>query len=225
MWEWLKANADTIGKLGPLVAAVSAMIAAFGAFYVYLQYRRAHDWRKGDLAAALLARLESDDELAFACQALDWGVGPIIVPKRYAPLMKRFGEDEAVLDHDPKVMALALEPDLNEATLKSARGLVYRHCFIKLFNHLENVNRLLASRQVEADGVRDLDYWLRRLASYTYAPGDRDQTFQPAIARFGYHGIPLLGRSLGVETWSVYDSQTQASTGGSAWATEAKTLP
>jgi hypothetical protein len=40
---------------------------------------------KGDLAAALMQKLESDEELAFACQALDWGTGPIMVPERYGP--------------------------------------------------------------------------------------------------------------------------------------------
>ena len=81
MWYWLSEHADTIGKLGPLVAAVSAIIAAFGALYVYRQYRRAQEWRKGDLAAALMERLESDEELAFACQALDRGTGPILVSR------------------------------------------------------------------------------------------------------------------------------------------------
>lgn len=60
MWHWLSSHAETISKLGPLVAAVSATIAAFGAVYVYRQYRRAQEWRKGDLAAAWLSRLESD---------------------------------------------------------------------------------------------------------------------------------------------------------------------
>jgi Zn-dependent protease with chaperone function len=85
MWHWLVQNGDTISKLGPLVAAVSALIAAFGAAYVYFQYRRAQEWRKGDLAASLMERLVSDPELAFACQALDWGTGPIMVPERYRP--------------------------------------------------------------------------------------------------------------------------------------------
>lgn len=208
MWHWLTENADTISKLGPVVAAVSAVVAAFVALYVYRQYRRAQDWRKGDLAAALMERLESDDELAFACQALDWGTGPIMVPERFRPLMKRFKmPDEAVLDHAPEIMASALQPNLNAETLKSAQGLIYRHCFIKLFNHLENISRLLASKQVAKDGLDGLDYWLSRIAKYQYAPKDRsrEQIFQPALAVFEYHKIPELGRKLGVMDWSVHD--------------------
>jgi len=208
MWHWFSAHADTISKLGPLVAAVSAVIAAFGALYVYRQYRRAQEWRKGDLAAALMERLESDEELAFACQALDWGTGPILVPERYRPLMKRFNmPHEAVLDHAPDILVSALEPFLNAATLQSAQGLIYRHCFIKFFNHIENIGRLVASDQVAIDGLDGLDYWLARIASYEYSPADRSrqEIFQPALAVFGYHKIPELGRQLGVMDWSVYD--------------------
>jgi hypothetical protein len=213
MWHWLSQNADTIDKLGPLVASVSAFIAAFGALYVYRQYRRAQDWRKGDLAAELMERLESDEELAFACQALDWGTGPIMVPKRYRPLMKRFNmPHEAVLDHDPDILTLALEPSLNAETLQSAQGLVYRHCFIKLFNHIDNISRLVASEQVAIDDLDGLKYWVNLIASYGYAPEDRSdkEIFQPALALFGYHRIPELGRKLGVMDWSMYD-ETHAS--------------
>lgn len=199
---------DIIAKLGPLVAAVSAIIAAFGALYVYRQYRRAQEWRKGDLAAALMDRLESDEELAFACQALDWGTGPIMVPERYRPLMKRFNmPEEAVLDHTPHILAAALEPILNAETLQSAQGLIYRHCFIKLFNHIENISRLVASNQVTIDDLDGLHYWLRLIASYDYAPlgCSHQEIFQPAVAVFGYHRIPELGRKLGVMDWSVYE--------------------
>lgn len=210
MWHWLTEHGDTISKLGPLVAAVSALIGAFGALYVYRQYRRAQEWRKGDLAAALMERLESDEELAFACQALDWGTGPIMVPERYRPLMKRFNmSDEAVLDHAPDILASALEPILNATTLQSAQGLIYRHCFIKLFNHMENISRLVASDQVAIDGLDGLDYWLCKIARYSYAPANRtpEEIFQPALAVFGYHKIPQLGQKLGVVDWSVYDQR------------------
>jgi hypothetical protein len=218
MWHWLVQHADTISKLGPLVAAVSAAIAAFGACYVYLQYTRTQAWRRGDLAATLMAKLEGDDELAFACQALDWGTGPIIVPERYRPLMKRFDmPNETVLDHEPGVLAAALEPDLNQQTLTSAQGLIYRHCFIKLFNHLENIGRLVGSRQIAIADLEGLDYWLARVARYGYAPPETrpERIFQPAISVFGYHKIPALGRQLGVADWSVYESYDATHSRGS----------
>lgn len=216
MWYWLVDNANTIEKLGPLVAALSALIGGFGALYVYQQYRRTREWRKGDLAAALIERLESDAELAFACQALDWGTGPIMVPERYRPLMKRFDmPHEAVLDHAPEVMASALEPILNAATLQSAQGLIYRHCFIRLFNHLQNISRLVASDQVAIGDLDELRYWLDKIANYPYAPSGRGQeVFQPALAVFGYHHIPDLGRTLRLNDWSVYERYRDALSAG-----------
>ncbi len=48
-------------------------IAAVSAFYVYLQYRRTKRWKATDLAATFLDKLNTDQALALACQALDWG--------------------------------------------------------------------------------------------------------------------------------------------------------
>jgi hypothetical protein len=208
MWALICDNADKISKLGPLVAAASAFIAAIGAFYVFLQYKRAQLWRKGDLAAALLAKLESDDELAFACQSLDWGTGPILVPKRYLPLTARFNlANESVLEHSPLILAAALEPSLNRTTLESAQGLIYRHCFIKLFSHLDNIGRLVASGQIDVADLHGLLFWLTQLAKYAYPPAGRagEVMFQPAIAVFDYPNIPILARQLGVRNWLEYD--------------------
>ena len=121
-----------------------------------------------------------------------------------------------MLDHASDILASALEPFLNAATLQSAQGLIYRHCFIKLFNHIENISRLVASDQVAIDGLDGLHYWLGLIASYAYAPAGRshEEIFQPALAVFGYHKIPELGRKLGVTDWSVYDQRRNARVAG-----------
>ncbi len=65
---------EIVSKLAP------SLIAAISATYVYLQYKRAQRWKASDLAAALMERITTDQTLALACQALDWGVGPLIIP-------------------------------------------------------------------------------------------------------------------------------------------------
>jgi hypothetical protein len=199
---------EIISKLGPLVAAVSAAIAAIGAAFVYRQYHRQQNWRRGDLAAALLNKLGSDDELAFACLSLDWGTGPLIVPERYRPLLRKFNHhDEAVIDHDTNALALALEPQLNDQTRASAQGLIYRHTFDKLFNHLNDIGRLVESDQLDVRDLDGLTYWLKRISEYGYPPPrfDADRIFQLAIYHFDYSEIPRLARRLNVNNWSVYD--------------------
>lgn len=198
---------ETISKLGPLVGAASAFIAALGAMFAYRQYARAHEWRRGDLAAALMRELDSTEELEFACLCLDWGVGPLMVPQRYRPLLREMGSnDGATVQHSPDVLAKALEPRLNRETLESAQGLIYRHCFVKLFVHLDDIARLLASQQISATDLDGLDYWLKALSRYPYAAGDGRQVFQPALAAFGYPRIPELGRKLGVTDWAIHDA-------------------
>src|SRR3954451_23189610 len=69
------------------------IVALFAAIYTGLQYERIKRWRVKDLAAQLVGQLTTDDELAFACQVLDWGIGPMIVPARYRPLLSRVPAD------------------------------------------------------------------------------------------------------------------------------------
>jgi hypothetical protein len=200
-------NIETISQLGPLVAAVSAFIAAVGAFFVYRQYTRAQEWRRGDLATSLMKELESNDELAFACISLDWGTGPLVVPTRYRPLVEQMSSGSgAVLQHSPEILALALEPYLNEETEKSAQGLIYRHCFVKLFSHLDNIARLLVSKQIRRADLDGLEYWLKQLSNYQYAPANGEEVFQRALAVFEYPRIPALGRLLQVDNWNVYEN-------------------
>lgn len=178
-------------------------IAAVSAFYVYLQYRRAQRWKATDLAASLLAKLETDPCLSLAMQALDWGVGPLLIPERYQPLFPRdaSGEYPGVMQHDTDVLARALEPQLNDATLNDPRGLVYRHCFIKLFNHLDNIYNLLNDGQLQQEDLADLKYWLELLHDYQYAPtpDEGTQVFQPALNGWSYSNVTRLATMLGVD--------------------------
>jgi len=46
----------------------------------------AERWRRTKFAASLMERLSKDEELALCARALDWGVGPLIVPTKYRVL-------------------------------------------------------------------------------------------------------------------------------------------
>ena len=68
---------EWIEKLGTgLGASIAALTAALTVRYVRKEHERAKIWRANELAAVWLEKLASDQELAFACHALDWGVGP-----------------------------------------------------------------------------------------------------------------------------------------------------
>jgi hypothetical protein len=171
-------------------------IGGLSAFYISLQYVRAQRWKANDLAAALIGKLSSDSVLSLTCHALDWGRGPLLIPEQYQSLFPREGSGHypGVMQHDTKVMAEALEPKLNLPTLNDPKGLVYRHCFIRLFTHLDTIYSLLKSKQLRMADIGDLGYWLDCLSDYKYAPSTTDgkNVFQPALKAWGYDNVILL---------------------------------
>jgi hypothetical protein len=190
--------ADILNKLAvPAVAGVSV-------YYVYRQYVRTARWKAGDLAANLLAQLHSDEELALACTALDWGTGPLIVPERYWPLLE---PDAKIMDHDPILMAIAMVPRLQPELLnpKDRRGLIYRYAFDRLFTFLQDVNRLEEQGQLLLRDLNLLEYWLRRIARYPYYSA-RECVFQPFLHAVGYEDVIKLGRKLNVHGWVTQEA-------------------
>jgi hypothetical protein len=201
--------------VGIIGTFATPFIAAISASYVLLQYRRAQRWKATDLAAVLLEKLDTDQSLALACQALDYGVGPLIIPDQYRPLFvaDASGKVPSVMDHDPNVLFEAVQPILNKKTLQDERGLVYRYCFTKLFNYLDNISKLLADGQLREKDIAELKYWLRLLRYYIYKPGPKDGTlvFQPALHEWGYVNVILLGQRLGVKPWRSPDEFADSS--------------
>lgn len=193
--------------IDPLAKITSVFIAGVSVAYAYMQYRRAKLWKARDLAAELVIQFEKDEELSLACRALDWGVGPLLVPARYRPLFKFVpivaGTAEAsgeVMAHDPAVLYFALRPSLQSQTLRDPRGLVYRACFDKFFSHLVNMNRLLKDEQIELKDIHEAKYWLEKITSYDYLPanGSADNMFRPFILAFGYGGALDLCKAAGI---------------------------
>lgn len=181
---------------------VTPAIAAISALYVFLQYKRSQRWKAGDLAMSLLGELQRDPALVLACQALDWGVGPLLIPEPYRAFFAKdsSGELPKVMQHDPGVLTRALKPSLDPETLADPRGLVYRHCFIRFFEHLDDICRLLDTRQLVVDDLHALRYWTRALQHYPYAPtgSSPDQAFRPALAEWGFVRVTQLHKKLGI---------------------------
>lgn len=197
---------EGLSKFGTL------MVAAAGATYTALQYRRLKRWRAGDLAANLVSQLETDEELSFCCKALDWGIGPLLVPKRYQSLLEvaAAANEKAtplqrgeVMKQNRDLLYRALRPRLAIDVETERAGLVYRYCFDRFFGHLTNIYRLLDTRQIKKSELDGLRYWLERVAKYEYPPPgiQGEEVFQPFLAPFGYTGVIKLGKRLGVGNW------------------------
>lgn len=194
--EWIEVT-NKLGTVG---------IAAASATYAYLQYRRGQRWKSSDLAASLMEKLSSDPQLALACQALDWGIGPLIIPEQYRELFRQPKAERVpgIMQHDPAILCRALEPRLNKETLEEPRGLIYRYTFIQLFEHLNLIASMLETKQIRLKDIKEgLHYWLETLREYPYAPADIDSrsVFAPAMERWGYKKVFALAERLGVNGW------------------------
>lgn len=180
-----------------LAAAATAVIAAVAAWFAIREYRRNGRWKAAELAAAHLQKLTSDDTLRFACQALDWGIGPIVVPTEFRAMV---GKDR--IEHDVGVLDSALEPQLNEKTLGNEQGLLYRHCLDRLFGFFDGAQELLDLELVEPEHFSGLRYWLDLVAHWRYAKRpekEKNEVFLPFLVKCDYGRALRLFDSLNVD--------------------------
>jgi hypothetical protein len=170
----------------PWIEAGTLGVAAIAGIRALIEYVRVGRWKRAELASMQVAALVENDELAFACQALDWGVGPIIVPKRFRSLLNR-----DLVQHDVALLESALEPILNLKTLADPQGLLYRHSFDRLFGHFALVNSMIERRLFGAADVASMKYYLDLLDDYGYATDSAKSTmvFRPFVEKFGYSGV------------------------------------
>ena len=206
-------DVNAINSIGQTLTVLRNLVTEFGmlgvtmgsVLYAALEYRRAQKWKAADLASDLLRALHDDERLEFCCHALDWGVGPLRIPSQYRPY---FEKDEAgaypfLMEHLPSDLAAAVQPNLTESVLMNPRSLVYRLCFVRLFDHLERIGRLLESKKVQKEDLIGLEYLMGQLARYQYHPANSAASmFMPAIREWGYAGVDALGTALLPEVWA-----------------------
>ncbi|VTZ26028.1 hypothetical protein MPC4_370005 [Methylocella tundrae] len=146
--------------------------------YVYLQYRHAQVWKARVLAASLIAEFDNSEEIAFACRALDYGVGPMLAPARRPPLFEkcpdlRYAPSSKLMEHEPRLLFETKRSIIDCGSLSNPKVLVYRFCFDRFFSHLSDINRLRQDRQIVLDDARrDVGYRLRKLEACSHSTPD-----------------------------------------------------
>jgi hypothetical protein len=115
-------------------AIAQAVIALVAAVFVWHEYRGHQKARRDDLARSLAAVLDTDELIAFAANSLDWGGGLVVAPPGWRDLL----EHPAPL-YDAAHVEDALQVRLTGSTQSNPLRLLYRHAFVRLFNHLEIV--------------------------------------------------------------------------------------
>lgn len=120
-----------------LGAATAAVAAIFAGWVALRQYLRAERWKRAEFSIAQTSRIWNDETIAFCCCAIDWGVGPLIIPAKFRSL---FPVGTFTVEHDWDLMVRALRPQLDKSyTFKATQGqfLLYRRAFDEFFSYFD----------------------------------------------------------------------------------------
>ncbi|MBK1657287.1 hypothetical protein [Paracraurococcus ruber] len=175
-----------------LVSSGGLLVTAIGGGIALVSFLRANRWKRAELANGYLADLTSNAELVFACRALDWEAGRLVVPETLRPILSRDGADPpAAILHDTALRDRCMDPDLrSDAVIAEPLLQVYRTAFDSLLSWLALVRQALDRRLFRPGDVEALQYWLNRIAAATWMHG--------FIGTYGYGTDMLaLARHLG----------------------------
>jgi hypothetical protein len=158
-----------------------------------LNAENAARWKQAELAASYMVPLFEDEELVFALRCIDWGRGNIPIPGRHLPMFDK-GANEKTIDHNPGLLAQAMEPGLRPEISSSPQGMLYRLALDALFTRFEWIGHRVSNGLIEIKDVPDLEYWMRMLAHWQYAPAGQNQVFLVFLMAAGYwQTLKLIG--------------------------------
>ena len=146
-------------ELGALIGGLATATAAgLGLVLTARQIRLSREaeeqinrWRGVEFVRSVINQLDGDDEVQFCLRALDWGVGPLVVPVKHRAL---FRDQRQVMEHDTEKMERALHVRLSPEWEKYPEILVYRLAFDHFFTAIESV--VTYGRRLEDDFLRDI---------------------------------------------------------------------
>jgi hypothetical protein len=166
--------ATAIAYIGAFAGLVAGGVALFNA-------HKAVRWKRAELASAYLKDLQSNQELVFACRALDWNGGYLVVPEQLRPLLPE--EAKSIL-HDPSALRKAMSKDLTVRDMEGDPRLqLYRTALDSLLSWLSLVDNALERNLFSASDIRDVGYLVRQVA--------QRQWLLDFIKMFGYEPAML----------------------------------
>src|ERR1700730_12296503 len=149
-------------------AFVTALIAGAAAITGLHQYKKAEAWKRAEFTGRQFEQLSKNEELAFACKSLDWGIGPLIVPTKYRTL---YPDGQATINHDWNKLANALRQSININVVTDTDQLVYRYCFDALFDYFDRLRVFVLLDLVELEDLNSLAYYAALVEEPAYYSG------------------------------------------------------
>jgi hypothetical protein len=145
-------------------------------------------WRRSEFARALVDKLSTDDELAFCARALDWGVGPLVIPEKHRV---HFDPGTSTFEHDWKKLEGAVAPGL-DVGWREPECLTYGYSFDTFFSYLETIKHHVDVGNVRRDQLVGLDYYLDLLKRPIYAQQTSGRNISEVFRGFVTQFYPSL---------------------------------
>ena len=157
------------GAITTVIAVAGATVAAGGWGVSLFNAWKAVRWKRAELASTYLRDLTANPVLVFACRALEWNGGRLVVPEALRPLLP--GKAECI-DHDPAMIRRAMAPDLTLSDMAAEPRLqLYRTAMDDLLSWLELIASGLERNLFKATDLPKLAYWVHQIRAVRYLDG------------------------------------------------------
>lgn len=161
--------ATVIAYIGAFAAIVGGGVALFNA-------RKAVQWKRAELASNYIKEFTANQQLVFACRALEWNGGRLVVPDQLRPLLH---DDSKVIIHDKTVLEHSLAPDISIADIQEDPRLqIYRTAVDGLLSWLNLIDNAFERNLFKPEDVSEIGYWVQLIEEAKYV--------EPFINAFGY---------------------------------------
>ncbi|WP_156648079.1 hypothetical protein [Methylobacterium sp. Leaf88] len=170
-----------------LTVATAAAIIAAGSWLITLyNARKAVHWKRAELASAYLKDLTANPVLVFACRALEWNGGRLVVPEPLRPLLF---EKSDYIQHSPEVLKRAMVPGLTLEEMDAEPRLqLYRTSMDDLLSWLDLIASGLNRKLFKPEDLPKVGYWVEQIRKVGY--------LDEFIRKFGYSdSIEILRRA------------------------------
>jgi hypothetical protein len=158
------------------IAYVGAFAGLIGGGVALFNSRKAVRWKRAELANSYMKDFNANPELVFAGRCLDWNGGRLFLPENLRPYMP---DDAAFIQHDRRIFAQALRPDLPLGGMdQDPRIQIYRTSIDSFLSWLCLVASALDRGLFLVEDIDEVGYWVAKIQSEVVLHG--------FIVAFGY---------------------------------------
>ena len=150
-----KDAATAIAVVGLFATLVGAGVALFNSW-------KAVCWKRAELANSYIKEFNSNDEMVFAGRCLDWEGGRLVLPEK---LRAYLPDNAQFIEHDKKVMAKALSPNLTLEEDDDPRIQIYRTSIDLFLSWLSLVASGLNRKLFLVADIEEVGYWVTKIQS------------------------------------------------------------